>query len=117
MEITIQVYNDGKMVAYDNRNSKTYAIEKLQYLASKGDTLAECAMGDDKAMPWYRKAAEKGNAKAQWCLGCGYFQGLGIEKDLKQAEYWFSKSAEQGNMPSFGLKKLLRRGTNLRRNH
>ena len=44
----------------------------------------------------YRKAAEKGDAKAQYKLGVCYADGEGVSKDLKQAVYWWKKSAEQG---------------------
>ena len=44
-----------------------------------------------------RKAAEQGDAVAQLNLGWAYAQGLGVEKDDREALNWFRKSAEQGN--------------------
>lgn len=33
---------------------------------------------------------------AQFNLGCRYFAGEGVEKNLKEAESWWRKSADQG---------------------
>ena len=106
MEIVIQVNKElGKISAYDDRNAKTYTIEELQNLASKGDAAAQKAMGDyfheiqndDESLAWHKKAAESGNAKAQWHIGVRYFAGLGVKKDLDEAMEWFRKAAEQGD--------------------
>ena len=43
-----------------------------------------------------KKAAEQGDAVAQLNLGNGYYFGNGVEKDLKQAVYWYQKAADQG---------------------
>lgn len=45
----------------------------------------------------YRKAAELGDALAQFHLGAAYFTGQGVEKNYAQAVLWFQKSANQGN--------------------
>ncbi|KXS18328.1 kinase-like protein [Gonapodya prolifera JEL478] len=51
-----------------------------------------------KAVRWYRKAADKGNAAAQCSLGRACEGGWGgLQKDLVQALKWFRKAAEQGN--------------------
>ena len=105
MEIVIQKHGD-KITAYDDRTAKTYSIEELQNLAANGDSEAQNAMGSyffelkniDEAMAWYKKAAENGNADAQWKLGGSYFAGaFGVKKDLEKAESWLRKSAEQGH--------------------
>ena len=46
--------------------------------------------------PLYRKAAEKGVAKAQCDLGNCYYYGYGVEKDYTKAVEWYRKAAEQG---------------------
>jgi TPR repeat protein len=38
-------------------------------------------MRQGQAVDWYRKAAEQGNAKAQFNLGFMYFDRLGVLKD------------------------------------
>ena len=44
----------------------------------------------------YRAKAEQGDVRAQNDLGNLYFNGKGVEKNLGQAVYWFTKAAEQG---------------------
>ncbi|MGN1265920.1 MAG: hypothetical protein ACI4UL_08895 [Muribaculaceae bacterium] len=49
------------------------------------------------AFELFKKAAELGYAKAQNNLGVLYKQGVGVEKNLSYAAYWFAKAAEQGD--------------------
>ena len=44
-----------------------------------------------------RKAAEQGDAKAQFNLGDAYFFGEGVAKDQAEAMKWLRKAAEQGD--------------------
>lgn len=53
-----------------------------------------------EAVKWYRKAAEQGNAAAQWRLAVMYDQGDGVSQDFKKAVEWFQRSAEQGIAPA-----------------
>ena len=48
-------------------------------------------------MKWYTKAAEQGDAGAQYNLGNCYRAGTGVKKDEKEAVKWYTKSAEQGD--------------------
>lgn len=50
------------------------------------------------AVEWFRKAAEQGDAVAQYELGYMYYKGYGIEKSLLWAMVWARKSADQGNL-------------------
>lgn len=43
------------------------------------------------------KAAERGDAEAQYNLGSMYWNGEGVTKDLATAVEWYRKSAEQGS--------------------
>lgn len=43
-----------------------------------------------------RRAAEAGQAKAQYNLGLMYANGVGVEQDPKQALRWYQKSADKG---------------------
>lgn len=45
-----------------------------------------------------QRAAEQGDASAQFHLGRSYDTGDGIEHDSDKAEYWYHKAAEQGNV-------------------
>lgn len=51
----------------------------------------------DNALKWYRKAADKGYAKAQNNMGGMYYEGRGVAKDYKTAYNWYKKAAEQGD--------------------
>ena len=50
-----------------------------------------------EAITKYRKAAEQGNASAQYNLGLMYEQGHGVAQDNKEAIAWYRKAAEQGD--------------------
>jgi TPR repeat protein len=50
-----------------------------------------------KAAFWYRKAAEKGDADAQYALGDLYDSDQGGLQDYEQAAFWYRKAADQGN--------------------
>lgn len=49
------------------------------------------------AAEWYRKAADQGDADAQYKLGVFYENGYGVIKDEAQAMQWYKKAADQGN--------------------
>ncbi len=42
------------------------------------------------AIRWYRKAADQGNADAQYHLGVMYDKGRGVTQDYIQAHMWYS---------------------------
>ena len=48
-----------------------------------------------EAMRLYRKAAEKGYAKAQYNLGVMYENGRGVEPDYEEAMQWYIMAAAQ----------------------
>jgi hypothetical protein len=50
-----------------------------------------------KAMYWYRKAADQGDASAQCNLGVMYDKGQYMPQDYVYAYMWFNLSAAQGN--------------------
>ena len=50
-----------------------------------------------EAARWYRKAAEQGDADAQYNLGFSYNLGLGVSQDYTEAVKWYRKAAEQGH--------------------
>lgn len=85
-----------------------YSAELVKY-AEKGDTAAQCDLGEcyakgfgiktdyTEATSWFLKSAEQGSARGQYNLGACYYKGEGVEQDYEKAEYWIRKSAEQGN--------------------
>ena len=57
-----------------------------------------------RAVAWYKKAAEQGDASAQFGLGFMYFNGWGVPQDYARAIAWYKKAAEQGDASAqFGL--------------
>jgi serine/threonine protein kinase len=55
------------------------------------------ASNDIKAVKWFRKSANQGNARAQYNLASMYEKGRGVDKDMKEAVRWYVESAKQGN--------------------
>ena len=49
-----------------------------------------------QAVQWYRKAAEQGNAKAQYNLGLMYANGKGARQNPVIAKEWFGKACDNG---------------------
>ena len=52
---------------------------------------------ETQTVEWYRKAADHGDATAQYYLGRMYAKGIGVEKDEAQAVEWYRKAADQGD--------------------
>ena len=84
------------------------ALEGYQRAAAQGSTLAMLALGARaelgiglpqslaKAAEWYQKAADAGDAQAQFKLG-----SLLLDGSIKRAEpaaVWFRRAAEQGTV-------------------
>jgi TPR repeat protein len=46
----------------------------------------------------FRAAAEEGHSDSQFNVGLMFEQGIGVEKDEKEAIVWYGKAAEQGNV-------------------
>jgi TPR repeat protein/DNA-directed RNA polymerase subunit RPC12/RpoP len=65
---------------YSNKESKGVPIDNTKTLESS------------------RKAAEQGQAEAQFMLGEYYAKGEGVPQDDEQATEWFRKAAEQGHI-------------------
>jgi tetratricopeptide (TPR) repeat protein len=51
----------------------------------------------EQAFPVCSKAAEQGDAAAQFNLGLMYYFGEGVQQDYAEAEKWYRKAAEQGD--------------------
>lgn len=79
------------------------AYEWLIQAADKGHAEAQCFMGlmskdDVKAVHYWRMAAEKGLALAQFGLGVAYQNGKGVTQDGHEARRWYNAAASQGNL-------------------
>lgn len=53
-----------------------------------------------KGIESLHQLAEQGNARAQYCLGVCYDNGIGVGKDLKKAREYYLLSAKQGFAPA-----------------
>ena len=52
---------------------------------------------DEKAVFWFKKAAQMGYSLAQNSLRFMYEQGRGISKNESQAFYWYKLASAQGH--------------------
>lgn len=52
----------------------------------------------EQALYWYKKAAKKNNATAEFNLELIYDNGIGVSKDAKQAVFWYQLSANKHNI-------------------
>ncbi|MDQ8180446.1 tetratricopeptide repeat protein [Pelagicoccus sp. SDUM812005] len=104
-----QAFLSGKGVVH----SQEYGIEWLTKAADAGHAQAMRAIaahyysrGDSKngeldlAAAWYKKAASKGDAVAQYNLGAMFEKGEGISRDKDSAIDWYRQAARQGHSES-----------------
>jgi TPR repeat protein len=95
--------------------SNSIAFQETKVRAHNGDAAAQaalgfmCELGLDapvdcaQAVKWYRKAADRGNARAQLnlrqiaALGFMYSRGVAAPADCAEAVKWCRKAAEKGN--------------------
>jgi TPR repeat protein len=49
------------------------------------------------AVKWWRKAAQKGDAKAQYNLGSSYADGCGVRTNKRLGAIWLKKAATHGH--------------------
>jgi hypothetical protein len=94
-----EMYHLGSGVE-KNEEQAAYWFHKA---AEEGDSRAQWWLGclsrgnAEQTANWYRKAAEQGYSRAQWSLGEMYRLGRGVEENFERALYWLTKSAEQGD--------------------
>ena len=103
-------------VAYANglgvEQDEDKALDYLKILAEYGYPDMQCELGKwyetvdwgtrkkemkREAVKWFKKAAERGNVEAMYCLGECYRDGSGVDEDQKKAVEWFAKAAERGH--------------------
>ena len=76
------------------------------------DAIAAYEAGNPQlAAKEFRAGADKGDADCQFNLALMYEQGMGIDKNEKEAAFWYQKSAELGNANAqFNLGVLFENG-------
>jgi len=113
-------YEEFARATYKNRGDGRSIVEAgirdLRPFAEEGKADAQYALGnlyemqskDLEAAKWFRQAAERDHAMAQWQLGSMYLIGRigneGLDKDFYQARVWFEKAANNGE--SLGMESL-----------
>jgi len=100
------MYRDGRGVTRDFKQAEKW----FGLAADQGSAWAQMSIGVlyahggdglpvdyDKAVDWFRKAAEDEEPTAEYNLGWAYEAGLGVAKDLDHAVEWYRKSADHGD--------------------
>ncbi|MBT28974.1 MAG: hypothetical protein CMO01_04860 [Thalassobius sp.] len=83
-------------------------LDYVSYLANKGDTESQLrvanyyfSQGSEKAVHWYKKAADNGIVDAQRSLGYIYLKGqLNVIQDIRQSVQYFYQAALQNDVES-----------------
>lgn len=86
---------------------------ELKMKADSDDVSAMYALGvkatsSEEAFLWFNKAAEKGDADAQFFIGRMHLNGVSVPANKEKAIEWFKKSAAQGNQPAKDALKRLK---------
>ena len=105
------------LVAFGGVNAAQLpTFETLSQQAQSGDVWAMLNVGAaydngtfgqqvdlEKAVFWYRQAAEKGLAKAQFALAHSYATGNGLKQSYTEALPWMHQAALQGEVDAIYL--------------
>ena len=75
--------------------AKNDEVDTLLELARINDYESGCKPNPEKALRYYKQAAELGSPYARYCLATCYADGFGVPKDDVEAFKWFLKSALQ----------------------
>ena len=81
-------------MASDDAQQATAEDEAREQLGLYEDGRGVPQSSEDAAT-WYRRAADQGDAEAQWSLGMLWEAGPGMTHDLEEAKEWYRKAAEQ----------------------
>ena len=105
------------LVAFSGVNAAQLpTFQTLSQQAQSGDVWAMLNVGaaydngtfgqqvdPEKAVFWYRKAAQKGLAKAQFALAHSYATGNGLKQSYTEALPWMHQAALQGEVDAMYL--------------
>ena len=86
--VNISIINKGLIMKHSFRE-----LVSILFAAS-GSPVADDAPKDVKQL---QKAADQGDAEAQFKLAVCYYEGDGIKQDKAEAVKWYRKAAEQGD--------------------
>lgn len=101
LDLAIEAYKHGNIqetFPVFQKHAETGNTKAMVYLAECYDR--DCnptpLADDEKAVYWYKKAADSGNADAQYYVGLCYLGRLGLPTDEQTAYDWIKKAAENG---------------------
>lgn len=108
---TAEQYFDAADAA-DKADDMITATQLYRAAADRGHAIAQSRIAAilydssyvEKALEFYRKAAEQGNGDGMYGVGIIAMGGETGKKDFAEARKWFTRAAEQGHVPS--LQKL-----------
>ena len=101
-------YRDRQQSAQGSQKTQSQTVERVQQTVQTNTPQQMFEKGMSyfqnesytEAVSWFKKAADLGNANAQFLLAVCYISGKGVTKSDSQAVNWFKRSAEQGHMDS-----------------
>ena len=70
-------------------------------------------LNDPKTYKRFLKAANQGDAKAQFILGVMYTHGKGVPQDYAKAHEWYQKACDNGSERGCNVSERLDRIANL----
>ncbi|MBM3503557.1 MAG: sel1 repeat family protein [Alphaproteobacteria bacterium] len=110
-KINRRTRNFGPVIARCRPLAEQGDLRALEITAAVYDTRNQPLYNETDAVEFYKKAAEKGSKDAQYHTGRHYLYGRGVEKNPRQAVFWFERAADQGDMEAIReLAKLHRDG-------
>ncbi len=92
------------------RQNNAAAENALGLLYAEGDDKQSVNRDESEAANWFAKAAEHGDAAAQYKLGLLYWGGHGVPKDTNKAYFWAVLARAGGQEGSRDLAKVLANG-------
>ena len=101
------------VVACKSQSPSNRTLRQILPLAQKGDAESQYQLGmlykegspetpkdPVRAVDWFRRSAEQGNAQAENALGIAFQHGYGVTRDDVVGFDWLYKAALKGNAPA-----------------
>lgn len=108
------MYYEGQGIDKDIKETlKWYEKSAEQGYAEAQMSLGAYYMGKGlkqdykESFKWLEKSSEQGNAKAQYLLGCQYYLGRGVAKDMNKGLSLIKCSAHQGTKAAIDILKTI----------
>ena len=105
-EVPIEISVSNNIVLLPSRKLASVCLEQARIIV------------DNFAVQFYRTAADKGQAEAQYNLGLIYCTGRGVEQNYTKAADLFLNAADQGHFKAqYFLGRMLEKGIGVRASH